>query len=144
MHRIMSQARWHENFDIFNENGGKFRVSLVNVCNLDCFFCHNEAMPNPRRGATTPAVLPIDELLRIISAYTDDVGQRTQDIILRDHTDRVLLVVDDGQTAVILRLDRLDELADGGVGVDGGHARGHHVLCTELGALRVERIRAES
>lgn len=36
-------------FRRFNEEGGKFRVALLNLCNLDCFFCHNEAMDNPRR-----------------------------------------------------------------------------------------------
>lgn len=39
----------YERFRVFNERGGKFRVGILNACNLDCFFCHNEAMENPRR-----------------------------------------------------------------------------------------------
>ena len=66
----MTEDRRHQRFQIFNERGGKFRVSLVNVCNLDCFFCHNEAMPNPRRGESSEALLPASALLEIISAYT--------------------------------------------------------------------------
>jgi cyclic pyranopterin phosphate synthase len=38
-----------EAFRRFNEMGGKFRVAVINTCNLDCFFCHNEGMSNPRR-----------------------------------------------------------------------------------------------
>ncbi len=57
-------------FRIFNENGGKFRVSVINLCNLDCFFCHNEAMPNPRRGARREERLSTEDLLAIINAYT--------------------------------------------------------------------------
>lgn len=56
-------------FEIFNENGGKFRVAVVNVCNLDCFFCHNEAMPNPRRGAAPGDRLTPEDLLGIVNAY---------------------------------------------------------------------------
>lgn len=40
----------------FNEQGGKFRVAIVNTCNLDCFFCHNEGMANPRRDAPEDAL----------------------------------------------------------------------------------------
>ena len=28
--------------------GAKFRVAVVNKCNMNCFFCHNEGMENPR------------------------------------------------------------------------------------------------
>jgi cyclic pyranopterin phosphate synthase len=66
----MIEERRRKSFEIFNEKGGKFRVSLVNVCNLDCFFCHNEAMPNPRRGEASRELLPAGELLKIISAFT--------------------------------------------------------------------------
>lgn len=67
---MIVEERRRKSFEIFNENGGKFRVSLLNVCNLDCFFCHNEAMPNPRRGEAARDLLPASELLEIISAFT--------------------------------------------------------------------------
>ncbi len=61
-------------FRRFDQLGGKFRVAVVNACNLDCFFCHNEAMPNPRRRkpgqAKLTPVLRIDELVGIVNAYT--------------------------------------------------------------------------
>jgi len=42
-------------FRRFNDQGGKFRVAVINACNLDCFFCHNEGMANPRREAPEDA-----------------------------------------------------------------------------------------
>lgn len=73
--------RWR-NFQLFNEQGGKFRVGIVNSCNLACFFCHNEAMPNPRGGAvesavsnSTPSLTP-DTLLQIINAFTAMGGRQ--------------------------------------------------------------------
>ena len=68
--------RKRRNFRVFNERGGKFRVAIVNVCNLNCFFCHNEAMVNPRRpgedpnGKVGPVHISLDELLGIINAFT--------------------------------------------------------------------------
>lgn len=38
-----------ESFRLFNERGGKLRVGIINACNLNCFFCHNEGMKNPRK-----------------------------------------------------------------------------------------------
>ncbi|MGE0707159.1 MAG: radical SAM protein [Planctomycetota bacterium] len=65
--------RLRERFARFQREGGKFRVAVLNACNLDCFFCHNEAMPNPRRlgKAAAPArgVLSLAELARLSSAY---------------------------------------------------------------------------
>ena len=61
-----------ERFRIFNEKGGKFRVAVVNVCNLDCFFCHNEAMANPRREepGSRAKKLSTDHLVRLVNAFT--------------------------------------------------------------------------
>ncbi len=72
------RERQLESFRIFNEQGGKFRVSVVNHCNLNCFFCHNEGMENPRdRGKGPvkgdeigPEALDADEVLKLINAYT--------------------------------------------------------------------------
>eukprot|EP00698_Gefionella_okellyi_P002011 TRINITY_DN11899_c0_g1_i2.p1 TRINITY_DN11899_c0_g1~~TRINITY_DN11899_c0_g1_i2.p1 ORF type:complete len:388 (-),score=47.56 TRINITY_DN11899_c0_g1_i2:31-1194(-) len=37
-----------ESFRVFNANHGKFRVAIVNRCDFNCSFCHNEGMENPR------------------------------------------------------------------------------------------------
>ncbi|MCB0066844.1 MAG: radical SAM protein [Caldilineaceae bacterium] len=64
-----------ERFREFNARGGKFRVAVTNACNLDCFFCHNEAMPNPRRPDEAAAAraardrLGPADLAAIVDAY---------------------------------------------------------------------------
>jgi len=37
-----------KSFEYFKNAKAKFRVSIINRCNMNCFFCHNEAMENPR------------------------------------------------------------------------------------------------
>lgn len=72
-----------ERFSTFNRMGGKFRVAVINRCNLDCFFCHNEGMANPRRQSALekprarpqlkvlePA-LSDEDLHAMIEAYAD-------------------------------------------------------------------------
>ncbi len=59
-----------DRFRVFNERGGKFRVAILNVCNLDCFFCHNEAMDNPRRGPAAPVRLDDEHVVRLVNAFT--------------------------------------------------------------------------
>lgn len=71
-----------DRFATFNREGGKFRVALLNTCNLDCFFCHNEGMANPRprrrlpiaggkRSGSRPAnPLETRHLLELIDAFT--------------------------------------------------------------------------
>jgi cyclic pyranopterin phosphate synthase len=71
----MDLERAKERFKVFNERGGKFRVAITNVCNLDCFFCHNEGMPNPRRPETAwakkaPNRLTRDDFVRMIDAFS--------------------------------------------------------------------------
>ncbi len=68
-------------FRVFNEKGGKFRVAITNVCNLDCFFCHNEAMPNPRRAETAwarkaPNKLSRDDFIAMIDAFSGLGGKQ--------------------------------------------------------------------
>ncbi len=58
-----------DSFRTFNEGGGKFRLAILNVCNLDCFFCHNEAMDNPRRGPARPDALTTDDVIAIASTW---------------------------------------------------------------------------
>jgi cyclic pyranopterin phosphate synthase len=61
-----------ERFRLFNERGGKFRVAILNACNLDCFFCHNEAMANPRRSVLPRAPPKLDDaaVVRLVNALT--------------------------------------------------------------------------
>lgn len=58
-------------FRRFASEGGKFRVAVINACNLDCFFCHNEAMPNPRRLGKEHGRgrVSLGELAKLSSAY---------------------------------------------------------------------------
>lgn len=69
-------ARQRRRFELFNRMGGKFRVSVVNVCNLNCFFCHNEAMENPRKpgldplSRVGPSRLSAQAMLGVIDAWT--------------------------------------------------------------------------
>jgi len=65
-----------DSFRIFNAGGGKFRLAVVNVCNLDCFFCHNEAMENPRRGPVRPDELTDDDLVGIANAWASLGGDQ--------------------------------------------------------------------
>ncbi|MCA9677253.1 MAG: radical SAM protein [Myxococcales bacterium] len=58
-----------DSFRRFNDGGGKFRLAVINACNLDCAFCHNEAMANPRRGGVRRDVLGVDDLVAIASAW---------------------------------------------------------------------------
>ncbi len=70
--------RW-ERFRLFNEQGGKFRVGVVNACNLDCFFCHNEAMSNPRAAGVRqrmPADSELETMLEIVNTYTAMGGRQ--------------------------------------------------------------------
>lgn len=55
------------NFRTFNEMGGKFRLSVTNLCNLRCFFCHNEAMGPVNAPIADP--LPAAELVGVANAY---------------------------------------------------------------------------
>ena len=68
-------------FERFQKLGGKFRVAIINRCNLDCFFCHNEAMANPRRPRaehSPDAARPLssDDLVAIINTYTAMGGRQ--------------------------------------------------------------------
>lgn len=73
-HRLPPEDRRLARFRTFNELGGKFRVAITGLCNLDCFFCHNEGMRNPRRGTApprSPDARPIadDALVEIVRTY---------------------------------------------------------------------------
>jgi len=53
-----------ENFRRFNEQGGKFRLAIINACNLSCFFCHNEAMKSSAQNE-----LSTEDFIEIANAY---------------------------------------------------------------------------
>jgi molybdenum cofactor biosynthesis enzyme MoaA len=66
-----------QSFKLFNQHGGKFRLAIINACNLDCFFCHNEAMDNPRRGGgRSRSQLTTDDLIAIASAWARLGGEQ--------------------------------------------------------------------
>ncbi len=55
-----------KSFEIFNKMGAKFRVAVVNKCNFNCFFCHNEGMKNPRSpGDNVPLSKTFEEEMNI-------------------------------------------------------------------------------
>ncbi|MGX2995420.1 radical SAM protein [Streptomyces sp. JNUCC 64] len=64
-------------FRNFAALGGQFRISLTPVCNIACWFCHNEAdVPPPvtRRDRTRkprPRELTADDFLTLIAAVRD-------------------------------------------------------------------------
>src|SRR5262245_44739943 len=68
----MDRTTLLERFRLFNDRGGKFRVVILNACNLDCFFCHNEAMENPRRGGTGKAKPKLSDaqVVDLVNAFT--------------------------------------------------------------------------
>jgi molybdenum cofactor biosynthesis enzyme MoaA len=69
-----------QSFKLFNQHGGKFRLAIINACNLDCFFCHNEAMDNPRRGdlsrRAAKSKLTTDDLIAIANAWAELGGEQ--------------------------------------------------------------------
>ena len=67
-----------DSFEIYNKLNAKFRVAVVNTCNMNCFFCHNEGMENPRSlGDKTPIKkqgkepFPVGELVRMMNDFCD-------------------------------------------------------------------------
>ncbi len=64
-------------FSIFQKEEGKFRVSITELCNLNCFFCHNEGMKNPRQSSDRISNrLPLSELVKLINAYISLGGKQ--------------------------------------------------------------------
>jgi molybdenum cofactor biosynthesis enzyme MoaA len=65
-------------FDTYNKMGAKFRVAVVNKCNMNCFFCHNEGMDNPRRpGDKIPLKkvgdesMPIENVIQLMNDFCE-------------------------------------------------------------------------
>jgi molybdenum cofactor biosynthesis enzyme MoaA len=63
--------------------GAKFRVAVVNKCNMNCFFCHNEGMKNPRfPGDKTPIkrsidpVMSTDKMIKLMNDFCELGGRQ--------------------------------------------------------------------
>lgn len=78
----------------------------MNQCNLDCFFCHNEAMPNPRRGGAAGDRLGNDGLLGLINAWCRLGGRQVNitggEPLAHDDLPGLLDQVDKGDTRFAL------------------------------------------
>ena len=98
-----------ERFATFNDLGGKFRVAVTGVCNLRCFFCHNEAM-GPM-GAEIPEVLGPDELVGICNAYAALEGKQINltggEPLARKDLPELLRAIDKRKTRLVLNSNGL-------------------------------------
>jgi molybdenum cofactor biosynthesis enzyme MoaA len=99
---------------MFSEKGGKFRVAIINRCNLDCFFCHNEAMANPRRGEVPkrqPDALNEDEIVRLINTYIALGGRQVNitggEPLAHPHLIQMLESIDKRATRIVLNTNAL-------------------------------------
>jgi molybdenum cofactor biosynthesis enzyme MoaA len=68
---MKSLANKLKSFEYFIKAKAKFRVAIINRCNMNCFFCHNEAMENPR--------LPDDNINNTISPFKRYIKYNTDD-----------------------------------------------------------------
>ncbi|KAG2393988.1 hypothetical protein C9374_003752 [Naegleria lovaniensis] len=71
-------SEWLESFHTYNKLNAKFRVAITNTCNMNCFFCHNEGMKNPRSPGDPiplkkqgPEPFPIQEIIRLCNDFCD-------------------------------------------------------------------------
>lgn len=96
-------------FREFNELGGKFRVAVTGVCNLRCFFCHNEAMGE--MGAKIPEVLAASEIVAIADAYAALGGKQINltggEPMARRDLPEILQAIDKRQTRLVLNSNGL-------------------------------------
>jgi molybdenum cofactor biosynthesis enzyme MoaA len=96
---------------LFNERGGKFRVAILNACNLDCFFCHNEAMENPRRGGDGRRQLSDASVIELVNAFTRLGGQQVNltggEPLAHPRLVPLLLAIDKRSTRVVLNTNAI-------------------------------------
>jgi len=113
-----AERRRLDRFRTFNDRGGKLRVAVTDACNLDCFFCHNEAMANPRRLALPLARagprLRTDDLIEIMNAFARLRGRQINvtggEPLAHPEIVRILESIDRRGTLVILNTNAI--LAD--------------------------------
>jgi len=105
-------ARVLPSLKYFSQRGGKFRVTVVNRCNFNCFFCHNEGMDNPREPGKPgfPAKgcqnVETEQLLELINTYTR-LGGKSLNITGGEPTTRkditdLLMGIDKRDTTIVL------------------------------------------
>ncbi len=96
-------------FETFNALGGKFRVAVTGVCNLRCFFCHNEAM-GPM-GARIAEVLSARQLVAICDAYAALGGRQINitggEPMARPDLPELLQAIDKRTTRLVLNSNGL-------------------------------------
>ncbi|MCC6998796.1 MAG: radical SAM protein [Deltaproteobacteria bacterium] len=96
-------------FETFNALGGKFRVAVTGVCNLRCFFCHNEAM-GPM-GARIDEVLSPSDLVAICDAYAALGGKQINitggEPMARPDLPELLQAIDKRATRLVLNSNGL-------------------------------------
>jgi molybdenum cofactor biosynthesis enzyme MoaA len=107
----MWDASLLDSFRTFNEGGGKFRLAILNTCNLDCFFCHNEAMDNPRRGPWRPDELSVEDLIAIASAWAalggDQINLTGGEPLAHPDLVRILTSIDKRTTRIALNTNAI-------------------------------------
>lgn len=108
------QTRLLRRFERFNQHGGKFRVAVINRCNLDCFFCHNEGMGNPRRDGrlgVQAQTLGDGDLQAIIRAFIMLGGTQLNitggEPLAHPEIYRFLAQIEPGRTRVLLNTNGL-------------------------------------
>jgi cyclic pyranopterin phosphate synthase len=98
-----------DRFAQFNALGGKFRVAVTGVCNLRCFFCHNEAMGE--MGATIPEVLSAADLVAVCDAYAALGGKQVNltggEPMARPDLPEILQAIDKRATRLVLNSNGL-------------------------------------
>ncbi len=117
----ISRRQLHERFHQFNRAGGKFRLGVINVCNLDCFFCHNEGMVNPRRLAKRdrPAdSVGADTIIALGSTYARLGGSQINltggEPLAHPEFERIVCGIDKRQTRIAVNTNAVlaDRLLD--------------------------------
>lgn len=99
-------------FKTFSDRGGKFRVAVVNRCNFNCFFCHNEGMENPRQPGESGfkakgcSTVPAQDLVELMNAYTG-LGGKSLNVTGGEPTTRkdiveVLSAIEKRDTTIVL------------------------------------------
>jgi cyclic pyranopterin phosphate synthase len=102
-----------ESFKTFNAMNAKFRVAIVNKCNMNCFFCHNEGMENPRKPSDKTPILKsgtdtmnIDQMVQLMNDFCDLGGGQLNitggEPLVRKDIVQVLSSINKQKTRVVL------------------------------------------
>jgi len=102
-----------ESFELYNKMNAKFRVAVVNTCNMNCYFCHNEGMANPRSAGDAhplkkqgPEPFPIQEVIRVMNDFCELGGTQLNitggEPLVRKDIVSVLKSIDKKKTRIVL------------------------------------------